>query len=120
MYKVASDKRQRGLHHGRPSDWVNGTEKMSTEDQYRQLKEGIRIIDRRILESTGKERKKLALQKADMQDEIVAFKEKHGLKKKQMEGLPQYIADCAKEMLPKIQYEMILNAAKRAFEKDDR
>jgi hypothetical protein len=117
MYKIASDKRQAGLHHGRPADWVNGVEKLSVQDHFQQLKNGIRVLDKRIVEATGKDRKDLVKRKMDMQNELVAFKEKHGLERKERLGFNSVFIDCAKDMLPKVQFDMIMNAAKREFEK---
>lgn len=120
MYKVASDNRQRALHHGKPADWVNGEEKLSVEDQLRQMRDGLRTIDTRILKATGNEKRRLCVQKQDMQNELVAFRAKHGLERKQpasARSLDTIFVDFAKEMLPKVQFEMILNAAKRDLER---
>jgi hypothetical protein len=37
MYKVASDRRQSALHKGRIADWVNGDERLTIEQQYKQF-----------------------------------------------------------------------------------
>lgn len=117
MYKTASDKKQAGLHHGKPSDWVNGTEQLSIQDQFQQLKDGMRVMDRRIVLAVGKERSDLVRRKIEMEAEIVAFKRKHDLYPKDRLGFNNVFTSCAQEMLPKVQFDMIMNAAKREFDK---
>lgn len=117
MYKVSSDKRQRSLHHGKLTDWVNGQEQLSPADQLEQMKEGMRIMHTRVAAATGRERRDLIIDQTRMEKEIADFRTKHGLARAQIPELPQYFVNCAKEILSPWQFEVIMNAAKRDCER---
>jgi len=111
MYKVASDKRQRSLHHGKLADWVNGVEQLSPVDQLQQLKEGLSILEKRILQSSGKERKELGIQKLAMQVEVSAIRKRAHLQREAVRGFEDTFIDCARTMLAPLQFKLITAAA---------
>jgi hypothetical protein len=118
MYKVASDRRQRALHHGRPTDWVNGQEKLSPADQLRQMKDGLAILEGRIAATDdAAERRRLGMEKQQLQRDLTAFRAANGLQRKRgaPDGLHHLFVDVAKAMLPKVQFEMIWNATLREY-----
>ncbi len=120
MYKVASDKRQRTLHHGKITDWVNGEEHLKPEEHLEQLKEGLRIMHIRVAAAKGRERRDLIVDFHKMQNEIAVFRKKHALRRTQMPELPQFFVNCARELLTPSQFEVIMNMAKRDCERAQR
>lgn len=114
MYKVASDRRQTVLHRGRLADWLNGDEWQSAEQRLRQMQDGVQIIEARILGlPVGDERKALGIQKLAMQREITEFRKALHLVREARRGFGDTFVDIAKQILPKVQFEMIRNAAIR-------
>lgn len=116
MYKVASDKRQSALRRGKLSDWVNGEERLSVEDQINQLKDGMRILEERIASASGDERKQLGAQKWEMQCQMTKIKKSAGIEKRNREGIAQYIVDAARELLTKSQFDLIYRRAVRDYD----
>lgn len=117
MYKVASDRRQASLHHGKISDWINGDENLSVIDQIKQLQDGTRILQERIDACTdNKERARLGKEKFEVQKQLRALKDKWGFHRSTREGLAQFIVDAAREILTPSQYETIHRAAIRRFD----
>lgn len=120
MYKVASDKRQAGLHHGKPADWVNGVEKLSPHDRLRQLGDGIRILNSRIIESHGKPgKRKLILEKTRMEAEVALLRRELGVERKgaPMDNFGQMFVECSKQILSPVQFNIIKAATKRELER---
>jgi hypothetical protein len=118
VYKVASDRRQSSLRHGRLSDWVNGEEWQSAETRLRQMQEGTKIIEARILSTPeGDERRSLGLQKRDLQNEIREFRKAMHMVRQAKRGLEETFMDCAKQTLPRIQFELILKMANRELDR---
>lgn len=116
MYKVASDNRQRALHQGAPRDWVNGEEKLSLEDQLAQLVEGINIIqDRILLLPKGEERTELGRQKLALQQKVGPLRKLVGRERVCKQGIDQVFITTAREMLPKVQFQIIWRAAEREY-----
>lgn len=113
MYKVASDRRQAALHRGRPSDWVNGQERLSDADKIKQLQDGINILETRIraLAPGSEERKRLGKEKLALQTEISE------LRKQVMREVPLewrfFFVNEARRLLSRSQFDMIYNAAIR-------
>lgn len=114
MYKISSDKRQASLHRGRPGDWVNSQpEQLSGEDLLRQLQEETRILENRIKESADKiERKALGLQRLEAQKKISEMR-KLGYGKKRPHKISDIFMRLAFEMLPKVKYQIIRDAAQK-------
>jgi hypothetical protein len=114
MYKVSSDKRQESLHRGRPGDWINGqSEQLSGNDLFRQLQEETRILENRIKQSLDKsERRDLSLQRVAAQNKISEMR-KLGYGKKRPHEISHIFMRLAFEMLPKIQYQIIRDAAQK-------
>lgn len=119
MYKVASDRRQAGLHHGSPRDWVNGTEQLSAIDQLRQLQDGIKILEGRIqaTDIKSKDRVSLGLQKFQMQQEISALRKRANLERAVKQGFEQIFIEMAREMMPAVQFKIIFAATDREFKR---
>jgi hypothetical protein len=116
MYKIASQKRQSGLHHGSPKDWVNGEEKLSAQDQLTQMQRGIQLIEARILAlPKGKERTALGVEKFEMQSALRELRASLGREKKRMDGLPEIFMNCAREILSPLQFKIIRAAADREW-----
>lgn len=113
MYKVASDGRQRALHHGRPSDWINGEERLAPPDRLNQLRQGIKILEARILSlpKGSEERKRLGQEKQSIQSEIKAVTA--DMPKSPPDWKLHFI-DEAKRLLSDSQWRMIESAAKIA------
>lgn len=122
MYKVASDRRQTTLHRGRPSDWVNGEEVLTAERRLEQMKEGARILEARILASANSdpERTRLGQEKFKLQNEIKMLKAQLNIVKIARRSLGDVFVDMAKEILPKVQYEMVRNAALREHDRQQK
>jgi hypothetical protein len=116
MYKVASDGRQRALHHGKLSDWVNGEERLTAADQIQQMRDGLNVLQGRINAATGEERRLLGIQKYEMQTQLSALKKSHGVVKKQRDSLGEYIANAAREILTKSQFDLIYKRAVRDWD----
>lgn len=115
MYKVSSDRRQSALSRGRLADWITNNDRPSIEEQLRQLREGVNIIDARISKASGEEKRELGRQKWAMQQELTLLRKKCGLERKTKDGLSQFVVDAAREMLSKIQFDMIYRAAERKY-----
>jgi hypothetical protein len=111
MYKVASDRRQKVLHQGTPRDWVNGTEQLSSEEQLRQLKEGLSILEDRIKNAGRSEKKELGLRKLAMQTEISELRQRAHLRRQAIRGFEETFIDCARTMLAPLQFKLISAAA---------
>lgn len=113
MYKVASDSRQRSLHHGRPADWINGEERLSPADHLAQLRQGVQILEKRILAlpKGSEERKRLGVEKNAMQLQIKAATA--DLPKPPPDWKMHFV-DEAKRLLSDSQWRMIEHAAKIA------
>lgn len=116
MYKGASDGRQSALTRGRLSDWSNGDFKLTLEEQFFQNKEGIKILTSRIANSSGEKKKDLLKEMAALEAAQSELKKKHHLVKKQRQGIEQFIAEEARLILPKNQWEVIYNSAKRKYD----
>jgi hypothetical protein len=111
MYKVASDKRQSALYRGRPSDWINGEERLSAEDKLKQLQQGWKILQRRILAlpNGSEERRKLGRELQSIQDQITLLKADFP---KSQPDLRAHFMNEARRILSPGQFEMVLNAAR--------
>lgn len=118
MYKVASDKRQRGLHHGKPADWVNGAEQMSIADQFQQKKDEMNMLIQKMEAAVGTpERKEFGRQKLALQNEMSAFRKLLGKEKLKADGYEQVFIQVAKELLSPVQYRTISQATFRELER---
>ncbi len=113
MYKVASDRRQTALHRGRPEDWVNGVEKLKPQDKLNQLRDGVKILQSRIDQSSGKERARLGREKLALQNQIAELRRQIGRPK--IEWRPFFVNE-AKRILSDSQFDLIYRAAIREFE----
>lgn len=117
MYKVASANRQSALHRGRLSDWANGVEYQTLEQRLRQAKEGARIIEQRINAARSEaERIELGAQKFVIQNEVTALKRAMHPIQLAREPLGEAFMSMARQMLPKVQFEMIKNATTRELQ----
>lgn len=108
MYKVASDKRQTVLHRGRPSDWVNGQERLTAEQKRTQAKEGWNIIEARMLACTDpEERKALIVRKREIEAELQEINKEVKREKQEVhwhkESFHDIFIQTAREMLSKVQ-----------------
>ena len=118
MYKVASDGRQRALHHGKLADWANGEERLSLEDQLNQKLDGLKILEARILSMPkSPERSELGRQKLALQGEIGAFRKRIGRVRVAREGIEHIFLSLAKEMLSRPQFNAVWQCAVREHEK---
>lgn len=113
MYKVASDRRQRSLHHGRPADWVNGAETLAPNDKLKQLQDGIKILQARIDATSGKELAALGQEKLAMQNDIAALRKQIG--RPALEWKPFFVNE-AKRILSESQFDLIYRSALRECE----
>jgi hypothetical protein len=112
MYKGASDGHQRALHHGRPSDWIHGEERLTGQDKLNQLRQGIKILEGRILAlpKGSEERKQLGIEKLAVQSEIKTLT---ATMPKAPPDWKQHFVNEAKRLLSDSQFKMIENSAKR-------
>jgi len=119
MYKIASDKRQTVLHRGRPNNWVNGQEQLSPEEGLRLLKNGLHVLEDRIKKAMPWEKRKLGREKIKLQNEIVAFRAANGLLRPRhnTDDLHHLFIEVAREMLSKVQFEILWNATLREYSK---
>jgi len=114
MYKVASDKRQSALHRGRLSDWANGEQYLTAEQRLEQMREGWRILQERCNAATGEEKKRIGLEMLALQNQLREAKKALGLIGHiAKRGWQDVFRDMCKEMLPKVQYELIVKATHR-------
>lgn len=111
MYKGASDGHQRALHHGRPSDWLNGDERLAGDDLLRQLRQTAQLLETRILALPigSKERRALGREKNEVQ---LKLKSLRADAPKPPPDWKQHFVNEAKRILSASQFEMIVNAAK--------
>lgn len=74
MYKVSSDKRQRALHQGRPTDWVGGEEVQTESGLRNNLVRAAQNLEERIkgLPKGSPERRQLGLEKLAIQNQLNA------------------------------------------------
>ena len=117
MYKVGSDKHQAALHRGKLADWVGGDFRLSPPDRLKQLQEGARILETRILAlPPGAERSALGKEKFELQNELAA------LRKEFSRSVPpdwkSHFVNEAKRILSASKWEMIYNAATREAERE--
>lgn len=118
MYKVASDKKQRVLHHGSLRDWVHGEEKLSLDEQLDLARSGIRVLDARIQATSDPATKKeLGLQKLQMQDELSKMKKLCGRINVAKQGFEHIFIEQAKEILLHSQFNAIFVSAHREWER---
>lgn len=117
MYKIASDKRQASLYRGKQSDWINGEERLSADDKLRQMQQGIKLLEARVLAATGEERKRLGREKMALQDEIKALRAV--MPKSPVEWKAHFVNE-AKRILSESQFQMIFNAANISAERETR
>ncbi len=117
MYKVASDKKQRALHHGVPTDWVNGTETQSLEDQLENMRRADRSLVERIKLATGAERKTLVDERARLCGRISQFKDKASIKKIVRDGYEHTFVKVARSILPAYQYNALRDAAMLEYDR---
>lgn len=117
MYKVASDKRQTALHHGKGlSDWVgDGVENLTRLEKYENLVRALNNLDQRIqaLPKGSADRKKLGIQKLEMQNELSAMKT--GLKAQNLSDVSFewcFFQICQEQLLP-AQFRALVKAAYR-------
>lgn len=117
MYKVASDKRQSALTRGRLADWAGGEEYQSAETKLRQMQEGVQILDNRIQKMKGQSGvAELGKQKLAMQADITAFRKAMHLVRMAREGYGETFVTMAKQMLPKVTFDLISGATRRELE----
>lgn len=122
MYKVASDRRQSSLHHGSGlADWMGcGAENFSAIEKYGNLVRALNNLDQRIqqLPKGSADRKKLGLQKQEMQNEISTMKT--GLKAQNLSNVSVewcFFQICREQLLP-AQFKSLVKAAYRLMDQN--
>ncbi len=115
MYKVASDRRQRALHQGRPTDWVNGEEKQSPEDKRRNLQAAMQNLEERIkaLPPGSAERRELGRQKLEWQQELRILGKLAKAKNIEQQTLERAFMEIAREQLPPAHFRAMMAGAER-------
>lgn len=111
MYKSASDGRQRVLHQGRPTDWINGEEKLSADDLLRQLQQQAKMLEDRIKAAPigSEDRKRMGREKNEVQNQLKALRY---ARPKAPPDWKKHFVNEAKRILSASQFEMVMNAAK--------
>ena len=118
MYKAGSDRHMTSLHRGRPSDWVNGQERLSNADQLLQMQDGVRILEERMkVAPWGEARRTLGREKLALQLEISKFRKLVHMERQANQGIGEIFMTMAREMLPKVQFELILGATHRELDR---
>lgn len=116
MYKIASDRRQSSLHRGRATDWISGDERLSPHDRLKQLQDGTKILDARILQAaTPTEKKALGVEKLGLQNQI---KDLRASLPKAPPSWKEHFVNEAKRILSASQFQMIERAAKIEAERE--
>lgn len=116
MYKVSSDKKQAALHRGRLSDWLNGEERLSVEDRFSQMREGVKILQERKRTATDEERRQIGIELRDLESKIAEYKKAFALVTRVERGIEARFIVAAREMLPRATYEAIHAEARRSLE----
>jgi thiamine kinase-like enzyme len=122
MYKIASDKRQSSLHHGRGlSDWIGeGEENLTGKEKRANIIRVLNNLQERIDSHPkgSEERKKLGLQKLELQNQLNDLSK--AMKAENLSVAAKDLGFCflevAREQLLPAQFRAILAAARRLLE----
>jgi hypothetical protein len=117
MYKIASEKKQAAISRVRLADLMNGQpEHQTAEDRRRNLIAVLEQAQTQLKMATGAARIELRKKVEGLQEQLRNIKKEMQNRHMARAGLEEVFVQVAREMLPKLQYRMLMAAAQREWQ----